>query len=265
MKFRKGELMVHITTLKSVSLCAGVLLVLAITKPLSANHHEDAAFAKDDRPESDYEQHEIRKVRDVLGFTGISKGMTVIDMEAGGGMYTEIFAKTVGADGTVHMQNPPLFDGFSGDAIKARVAGGRLANVEQMRTAFDTLPLSGSSVDVVTWFLGPHELWFYPDGVEKGILGDPDKAFAEIARVLKSGGHFIALDHQSVPGSPAETGGTTHRIDKAIVIERATAVGLKLVDESDVLANAKDDYAKNVFDPAVRRKTDRFLLKFAKQ
>jgi len=251
--------------LKLFSLCAGAICVLAMTNPLYANHHEDAAFAKDDRPESDYEQHEVRKAREVLAFTGISKGMTVIDMEAGGGVYTEIFSKTVGADGIVHMQNPRLFDGYSGDAIKARVADGRLDNVKQMRTAFDTLPVSDSSVDVVTWLLGPHELWFYPDGAEKGVLGDPDKAFLEIARTLKTGGYFIALDHQAVPGAPAESGGTTHRIDRAIVIERATAAGLKLVDESDVLANTDDDYTKNVFDPIVRRKTDRFLLKFTKQ
>ena len=250
---------------KSGALWVGALFLLTISNPLYASHHEDTAFAKDDRPESDYEQHEIRKAREVLAFSGISKGMTVIDMEAGGGMYTEIFSKTVGADGRVYMQNPPLFDGFAGDAIKARVANGRLGNVEQMRTAFDDLPVADNSVDVVTWLLGPHELWFYPDGVEKGILGDPDKAFAEIARVLKMGGHFIALDHRAAPGSPAETGGTTHRIDQAIVVARAQAAGLQLVEESDVLANASDDYAKGVFDPAVRRKTDRFLLKFVKQ
>ena len=162
------------------------------------------------------------------------------------------------------MQNPPLCDGFAGDAIKARVADNRLPNVEQMRTAFDDLPVEDASVDVVTWFLGPHELWFYPQGAPKGVLGDPDKAFVEIARVLKEGGHFIALDHAAAEGAPAETGGTTHRIDAAIVVQYAAAAGLELVGESDVLANPDDDYDKNVFDPSVRRNTDRFLLKFKK-
>ena len=236
--------------------CAGLLALPA--------YADEAAFAKDDRPADDYEQHEVRKAKEVLAFTGISEGMTVIDMEAGGGMYTEVFAKTVGPEGRVHMQNPPLFDGFAGDAIKARVADNRLPNVEQMRTAFDDLPVEAASVDVVTWFLGPHELWFYPQGAPKGVLGDPDKAFTEIARVLKEGGHFVALDHAAAEGAPAETGGTTHRIDAAIVIQRAADAGLELVAESDVLANAADDYDKNVFDPSVRRKTDRFLLKFRK-
>jgi len=247
-------------------LCTMMLAMaaLVLSPHTLADNHADPAFAKDDRPASDYEQHQARKAPDVLAFTGIGAGMTVIDMEAGGGVYTEIFAKTVGPSGTVHMQNPPLFDGFAGDAIKARVADGRLPNVQQMRTAFDTLPVADASVDVVTWFLGPHELWFYPEGVEKGILGDPDKAFAEIARVLKDGGHFIALDHQAPAGSPPETGGTTHRIDRAIVEQRAAAVGLSLADESDLLANPADDGTKNVFDPSIRRQTDRFLLKFEK-
>lgn len=248
-------------------LLTATTVVIMSTIPFNAHakDHGHAAFANDDRPAEDYVQHETRKASAVLEFTGIAPGMTVIDMEAGGGMYTEIFAKTVGPEGTVHMQNPPLFDGFAGDAIKARIADDRLPNVKQMRTAFDTLPVSDASVDVVTWFLGPHELWFYPDGVEKGILGDPDKAFAELVRVLKPGGHFIALDHQAASGSPAETGGTTHRIDSAIVVKRAKVAGLELVAESHVLANADDDYEKNVFDPTVRRKTDRFLLKFVKQ
>ena len=241
------------------------VVAMAGIHPALADNHGAAAFAKDDRPDSDYEQHMQRKSREVLAFSGIGAGMTVIDMEAGGGVYTEIFAKTVGDTGTVYMQNPPLFDAVAGDAIKARVAGGRLANVEQMRTAFDTLSVEDVSVDVVTWFLGPHELWFNPEGAPQGILGDPEKAFPEIARVLKEGGLFIALDHRAAAGAPPETGGVTHRIDPAIVIERAETAGLVLVDRSDVLMNDRDDYSKYVFDSTVRRKTDRFLLKFEKQ
>ena len=65
-------------------------------------------------------------------------------------------------------------------------------------------------------------------------------------------------------GAPATTGGETHRIDKAIIISMAEANGFTLSEESDLLANADDDGSLNVFDPAIRRKTNRFLLKFTK-
>ena len=117
---------------------------------------------------------------------------------------------------------------------------------------------------MVTWFLGPHELWYTPEGEPPGSLGDPDMAFDEIYRVLKPGGSFVVLDHMAPPGSPPTTGGDTHRIDKAYVISLAEAHGFKLADESGILAHPEDDRTVNVFDSTVRRKTDRFLVKFTK-
>jgi len=44
----------------------------------------------------------------------------------------------------------------------------------------------------------------------------------------------------------------------------AEAAGLEFVASSDALANADDDHSMMVFDPSVRRKTDRFIMTFAK-
>lgn len=224
----------------------------------------DSVFDQDDRPAADYEQYEVRKSKDVLAFTGVAPGMTVVDLEAGGGMYTELFSRVVGDTGKVYMQNPPAFDAFLGDAVGKRVDG-RLANVTRVKAAFDDLSaVPDASADLVTWLLGPHDLWYTPDGAEPGAMGDPDGAFAEIARVTRPGGSFVVLDHMAPPGSPATTGGDTHRIDKAILIALAEANGFTLTDESDLLANADDDGSLNVFDPSIRRKTNRFLLKFTR-
>ncbi|MEO1475509.1 MAG: methyltransferase domain-containing protein [Pseudomonadota bacterium] len=218
-----------------------------------------------DRPADDFAEDAARKPAEVLEFTGVGYGMTVIDMEAGGGYYTELFSRAVGDTGKVYLQNPKAFDAVLGDAVPMRLAEDRLSNVETMTTPMDTLLVEDASVDIVAWFLGPHELWFTPDGAEQGVLGSPDKAFAEIVRALKPGGVFVALDHAAAAGSPASTGGTTHRIDPAIIIARSEDAGLTLVDSSDILANADDDYSVMVLDPSVRRKTDRFLLKFEKK
>ena len=81
---------------------------------------------------------------------------------------------------------------------------------------------------------------------------------------LKPGGTFVILDHAAPAGSPETTGGAVHRIDPAIVKTLAEAAGFKLVEESDILRNPDDMYDMSVFDPQVRRRTDRFLLKYQK-
>jgi len=224
----------------------------------------ESVFGQDDRPEQDYEMYPVRKSAEVLAFSGIMPGMTVVEMEAGDGFYTELFSRVAGPDGKVYMQNPPSFKAFLGDSVSKRVDG-RLLNVQIVESAFDNLSnVPDADADIVTWFLGPHELWYTPKGEPEGVLGDPDMTFDEIARVLKPGGHLVVLDHMAPAGSPPTTGGETHRIDKAVIIALAEDHGLTLTDESDLLANPDDDGTVQVFDPTVRRKTDRFLLKFAK-
>ena len=173
-----------------------------------------SVFGQDDRPAEDYEQYEVRKSPQVLAFTGVAPGMTVVDLEAAGGVYTELFSRVVGDTGKVYMQNPAAFDAFLGDSVATRVDG-RLSNVVKLKSNFDDLSaVPDGTADRVMWLLGPHELWYTPDGAEPGALGDPDAAFAEIARVTRPGGQFIVLDHMAPVGAPATTGGDTHRLGR---------------------------------------------------
>ena len=55
-----------------------------------------------------------------------------------------------------------------------------------------------------------------------------------------------------------------HRIDPALVIRDFEAAGFELDGQSNVLRNSNDDYAKVVFAPELRGKTDRFLMRFKK-
>ena len=90
------------------------------------------------------------------------------------------------------------------------------------------------------------------------------QSFAEIARVLKPGGTFVVIDHAAPAGSPPTTGGDTHRIDPAIIRDMAAAAGLTFSEESDLLRNPDDDGRTNVFDPAIRGKTDQVVLIFTR-
>lgn len=220
-----------------------------------------ALLTHPERPADDFADDRTRMPAAILEFAGVDYGMTIVEMEAGAGYYTELLSYAVGPEGKVYMQNPQAFDGFFGDAIAARLDN-RLSNVEAMRTNFDNLTAPDQSADLVTWFLGPHELWFQPDGAPEEAFGNPDKAFAEIARVLKPGADFVVIDHAAPEGAPPESGSETHRIDPAIVLQYAAAAGFELIDTSDILANAADDGTVSVFDPDLRRKTNRFVFKF---
>jgi len=215
------------------------------------------------RPTADAADDDARKPLEVLAFSRIGSGFTVLEIEAGAGYYTELLSAIVGPSGKVYMQNPPEFKKFAGEAVTARLANNRLANVAYMETHFDNLTLPDASVDVVTWFLGPHDLYYKPEGAATG-LGDAVKSYSEIFRVLKPGGYFVVLDHAAEAGSPTDTGGTIHRIDPAHVKTSAAAAGFAIEEESSLLANPADDHKLVVFDPKIRRKTDQFLIRFIK-
>jgi len=222
----------------------------------------EAAVADQKRPAADRADDERRKPVEALTFFEIAPGITVFEIEAGAGWYTELLSHAVGASGNVVMQNPQGFLSFVGDKIAERLKDGRLANVRQSISLFDALDAPDGSVDLVTWVQGPHELYYKPDS---GPLGDPAKSYAEIYRILKPGGAFVVIDHSAESGSPETTGNDVHRIDKVIVMQMADQAGFQLVAESDFLANPEDPLTASVFDPSIRGHTDQFALRFRKE
>lgn len=220
-----------------------------------------AAVADPGRPDSDRADDQRRRPAEALAFMQVETGMDVFDIEAGGGWYTELLARAVGPEGSVVMQNPEGFLAFVGDAIKARLADNRLPNVRQSLSKFDALDAPDASIDLVTWVQGPHELYYKPQG---GDLGDPVKAYAEIFRILRPGGVFVAIDHAAQSGAPETTGNDLHRIDSAVVMRMAAEAGFELDAESDFLANPEDPLTVSVFDPSIRGNTDQFALRFRK-
>lgn len=220
-----------------------------------------AALSHPDRPSADAENDARRKPVEVLGFAGLETGMSVLELEAGGGYYTEIISRAVGPNGNVILQHAPGLMSFVGDGIDLRTAGNRLPNVAVVITNFDDLDIPDNSIDMVTWIQGPHELGFEPQG---NNLGDPAKSFSEIARVLKPGGLLVASDHIAPEGSGIEAGGTLHRIAESVVTELALSAGLSVLRSSNILKNADDPLNVGVFAPEVRGNTSQFLIVYQK-
>ena len=231
-------------------------------KPLSVVDYAPI-LADANRPAADKNDDAARKPAEVLAFSEIRPGDTVLEMEAGRGWFSEILSGAVGPNGKLIIQYPPQFN-YGDAAFKARTDAGRLKNATITVTSFDKLSAPDGSVDKVLWILGPHELYFTPRNATPGVLGDVQKTYAEIVRVLKPGGTFIAMDHAANAGAPTSTGQSIHRVDPAVVLASAKAAGLEYLGKSDVLANPSDDRTKGVFDSTVRRHTDQFLFRFRK-
>lgn len=223
-----------------------------------------ASFLTPERLPDDAARDAARKPAEVMAFSKLMPGQTVLELEAGGGYYTELFSRVVGPTGKVIMQSPKEFESFYKKTLDVRLKDNRLPNVTVSNTMFDKLDAGDASVDVVTWYQGPHELWCKKECGDLP-MGEPAAVFADIARVLKPGGYFIVMDHATVAGAPATTGNDLHRLDAAIVKPLIEAAGFTLDEESPLLANPADDHTKNVFDKAIQGQTDQYLLRFRKK
>ena len=222
-----------------------------------------AAVAHAGRSAKDLERDTGSKPAEVLQFFGIRPGMRVLDLFSGGGYYSELLAYVVGPEGSVVAHNNSAYLGYLGDEIEQRYADDRLPNVESLLAENNQLSLAPGTFDAVVMILAYHDIYYSSpkDGWPK--LDGP-KLLAELHRALKPGGVVGIVDHHAGAGAPRETGGTVHRIDPRIVIDDLTRAGFELEEQSEELRNIEDDYSKIVFDPELRGRTDRFILRFRK-
>jgi predicted methyltransferase len=214
-----------------------------------------AAVADAERPAADKDRDADRKPAEVVAFAGIKAGDKVADLLPGGGYFTRIFAKVVGPKGKVYAVVPAAQAARPGalDRIKATIAG--YPNVELITTEMASLALP-EKLDVAWTSENYHDLH---------NAGQPaiDSFNRAVFAALKPGGIFYVEDH-SAPGAGDTVTKTLHRIDPVLVKREVEAAGFKLAGESTLLANSADTHMIGSGDPAIRGKTDKFVLKFRK-
>ncbi|MNE09595.1 hypothetical protein D3C80_1022800 [compost metagenome] len=74
----------------------------------------------------------------------------------------------------------------------------------------------------------------------------------------------MVIDHQAAPGAGNTVVETLHRIEGAQLRREVEAAGFVFDGETSAVANPADDHTLNVFDEAIRGKTDQFVYRFRK-
>ncbi len=229
---------------------------LAAAKPPPP--YVEKAVADASRPADDRKADAARKPDQVLAFSGVKPGQTVAEYLPGGGYYTRLLSDLVGPKGRVY-------------ALETSTWGKE--NVEATRKVLDEPGRNNVVLDVAPLgeFHTPQKVDLFWTTLNYHDLHVPKYANVDMAAfnkavfdALKPGGTYLIEDHAAAAGTGATVAPTLHRIEKSTVIQEVTAAGFKLVAQSDVVANPSDDHSKVIFDPAIRGKTDQFILKFRK-
>ena len=220
------------------------------------------AIADKSRPEADTQRDTERKPAETQAFAGVQPRATVIELIPGGGYYTRLLSKVVGPKGHLYALVPAPRPDTAPDApdrslpVKAIAAASGYDNVSVLVQPIKALQLPPRA-DLVWTSDNYHDV--------KNVPGIDMLAFNKsVFDALKPGGLYLVIDHAAAADAPADVTDTLHRIRVETVKEEVLAAGFVLAGESEALHNTNDGHDLKVFDPAIRGKTDQFVLKFVK-
>lgn len=215
------------------------------------------------RDAKDVELDSSRKPAEILSFMGLEYGDKVADILAGGGYYSEIMARAVGSEGRVTAFNTGTF-AKTGDALKKwQELKARQSNVIDKFVSFPAFSAGEAQFDFAMMHLVFHDLYWENAKFEYARI-DPDKFLKSLYTAMKPGGVVAIVDHVGSGRNTREIVEKLHRIDPAVVKADMDRAGFVLEAETNMFANPEDDIDKLVFDPSVRGKTNRMVMRFRK-
>ena len=223
----------------------------------------EAVLANPARSSADRERDARDKPAEVLALARFKRGDTVADILAGGGYYSEILSGIVGPGGKVLLVNNPGYDNFGKKGLAERLADNRLPNVTHVAGPSDALGLADASLDGAVIVMSYHDL-YWVDEKEGWPKVDAGQFLDQVVRAMKPGAVLLVVDHSAKQGTGSSDAQTMHRIDEQFAIADFRKHGLEWEAAIPVLRNKDDDRSKNVFDPAIRGKTDRFVHLYRK-
>ncbi len=220
-----------------------------------------AAINNPERSDQDRIRDANSKPAEILKLLDLKPGDQVADLFAGGGYYSELLAHVVGDKGKVIAHTVAAYRQFIGDALEKRFEN-RLPQVTIYAAEPNDIELGSETLDAAIIVMSYHDLYFSNEEGWPPI--DAAKFLDKVYAALKPNGKLLIEDHAANTGTGATDAQTLHRIEESFAISDIASHGFKWVTTSDALRNPADDHSKNVFDPEIRGKTDRFILLFEK-
>ena len=246
-------------TLALLTATATIVVACAAPDPGAAARDNAAARARietivasADRSDADRKNDARRDPVDLIAFTGVLPGMTVLDVSAGGGYTTELLARAVAPGGHVYAQTPRP----PSPTLAARLQRPVAADVTSVVRPFESAPPpeAAGKLDLVTLMFNYHDM---------GHLGvDRTRLNAAIFAALKPGGSYVIADHSGRAGTGISESGTLHRVEESLVRREVEAAGFRLAAEGSFLRNPNDPRDREEPDPPQPK--DEFVLRFVK-
>lgn len=233
------------------SLAVAALAAMLLTACASTGDTTRSAAAKSDAalqavlagPQRSAEQKERdgeRRPGASLAFWGLTPGASILEVQPGGGWWTQILAPYAARTGG-------RYTATAADLANPNLAPAARQGRERFAATYADAAVYGK-VELVNW--GPVAAPL-PEGQYDFILlsrvihgwmrteGMVDRYFAQVARGLKKGGTVAVEQHRAAPGTKAD-GGESGYVTEQFVIDAAARAGLKLVAKSEINANPKD-------------------------
>jgi predicted methyltransferase len=233
------------------------MFAVCFAAAVSAQDEPDYAeiVAAPDRIEADRVIDQRRDPVKLLAFTGVRRGMKVLDMGAGGGYSTELLARAVGPTGIVYGQNGPDVSARAKERFDLRLSAPAMLRVSPLEQPFDDpLPSGVDQFDLITFLFFYHDTTYMP--VDRALMN------RKIFDALKPGGVLVVADHSAKDGEGTSVAKTLHRIEESVVRREIEAAGFKLIGEAGFLRHPEDTRDFSVNRPM--GPVDEFVLKFQK-
>ncbi len=230
------------TLMRAATVAIAACAVLAGTPAIAAADEAlVAAVAGEWRSAEDRARDDARHPVESLTFWGLAPGMAILEVQPGGGWWTDIlapYARTTG--GRYYATGPDLEDPKLSERARAARASqeaelaarsGLYGEAGVVNWGSDSAPPPAGTFDFVLVARSFHG-WMRAEG-------RVEKVFADLYTALKPGGILAVEQHRANPGEqdPAAVSGY---VTEAYLIGKVEAAGFKLAARSEINANPKD-------------------------